>query len=192
MIAGQLALIVAAVFFGAAIYVNVAEQPARLTLDDRSLLAEWKPAYRRGFAMQAPLAMVGFLLGLIAWWQTRDWRWLLGAALLIANWPYTLIAIMPTNNRLMAITPNQAEPESRKLIEKWAQLHAVRTALGALATAAFFWASLSRIQVSEAAATFIEREHRTARYIEMQPVEREQPVLRALLDEGESTQIRKR
>jgi len=163
MIAGQLALIVAAVFFGAAIYVNVAEQPARLTLDDRSLLAEWKPAYRRGFAMQAPLAMVGFLLGLIAWWQTRDWRWLLGAALLIANWPYTLIAIMPTNNRLMAITPNQAEPESRKLIEKWAQLHAVRTALGALATAAFFWASLSRIQVSEAAATFIEREHRTAR-----------------------------
>jgi len=192
MIAGQLALIVAAVFFGAAIYVNVAEQPARLTLDDRSLLAEWKPAYRRGFAMQAPLAMVGFLLGLIAWWQTRDWRWLLGAALLIANWPYTLIAIMPTNNRLMAITPNQAEPESRKLIEKWAQLHAVRTALGALATAAFFWASLSRIQVSEAAATFIEREHRTARYIEMQSVEREQPVLRALLDEGESTQIRKR
>ena len=192
MIAGQLALIVAAVFFGAAIYVNVAEQPARLTLDDRSLLAEWKPAYRRGFAMQAPLAMVGFLLGLIAWWQTSDWRWLLGAALLIANWPYTLIAIMPTNNRLMAITPNQAEPESRKLIEKWAQLHAVRTALGALATAAFFWASLSRIQVSEAAATFIEREHRTARYIEMQPVEREQPVLRALLDEGESTQIRKR
>jgi hypothetical protein len=143
MIAGQLALIVAAVFFGAAIYVNVAEQPARLTLDDRSLLAEWKPAYRRGFAMQAPLVMVGFLLGLIAWWQTSDWRWLLGAALLIANWPYTLIGIMPTNNRLMAITPDQVGPESRKLIEKWAQLHAVRTALGALATAAFFWASLA-------------------------------------------------
>ena len=105
MFAGLLALIVSAVFFGAAAYVSFAEQPARLLLDDRSALAEWKPAYKRGFAMQAPLAVLGFLLGLLAWWQSGDWRSLLGALLLIANWPYTLIAIMPTNNKLMAISP---------------------------------------------------------------------------------------
>jgi hypothetical protein len=143
MLAGQLALIVAAIFIGAAAYVSLAEQPARLMLDDRSALAEWKPAYKRGFAMQGPLAVLGFLLGLIAWWQTGDWRWLLGAAFLIANWPYTLIGIMPTNNRLMAMPLEQAGAESRKLIETWAQLHAVRTVLGALATASFLWASLT-------------------------------------------------
>ena len=43
---------------------------ARLGLDDRALLQEWKPSYKRGFAMQAPLAILGCLLGLLAWWQT--------------------------------------------------------------------------------------------------------------------------
>jgi uncharacterized membrane protein len=143
MLAGQLALSVAAVFAGAAIYVSVAEQPARLHLDDRSLLAEWKPAYRRGFAMQASLAMIGFLAGLLAWWQTGDWRWLLGALILLANWPYTLIVIMPTNKALMAMAPADAGPESRKLMEKWGTLHAGRSALGVIATAVFLWASLN-------------------------------------------------
>ena len=142
MLFGQLALVTAAVFTGAAVYINAVEQPARLGLDDRALLAEWKPAYTRGFAMQASLAVVGFLFGAAAWWPGGGAGWLAGALLMIANWPFTLLAIMPTNTRLMGTDLAAAGPESRTLIRRWAGLHAVRSALGAAATLAFLWASL--------------------------------------------------
>ena len=143
MLLGQLALVTAAVFAGAALYISLVEQPARLGLDHRPLLAGWKPAYKRGTAMQAPLAVVGFVLGLAAWWRTGHLGWALGALLMIANWPFTFFAIMPTNHRLMATEPAAAGPESRTLVERWGSLHAVRTGLGLAACLAFLWASLA-------------------------------------------------
>src|SRR3984957_16439756 len=143
MIAGHLALIVAAVFSGAAIFVNLVEQPARFSLDDRALLAEWKPSYKRGAAMQAPLALAGFALGLVAWWQTRDLLFLAGGIAMLANWPWTILVIKPINAVLMATEPEPAGAQRRALIAKWGRLHAVRTALGFVAVVALLIACIS-------------------------------------------------
>jgi len=143
MAIGLLSLMVAAIFFGAAFYVNVVEHPSRLSLDDKAALAEWKPAYKRGTAMQAPLAILGFVLGLIAWWLTGRAGFLIGALAMIAPWPWTLLVIKPVNDRLVATDPDKAGPSSRVLLLRWGRLHAVRTALSAVAAVAFFSASLS-------------------------------------------------
>ena len=140
MLAGHLALVFAAVFAGAAFYINFAEHPARMALDDRSLLKQWKPSYAAGYTMQASLAVLSGLLGLANAWMTRDWRWLVGAVLILSNWPYTLLGIMPTNHKLNAIGEADAGPASRGMLENWGRLHAVRTALGCIATLAYLWA----------------------------------------------------
>jgi hypothetical protein len=136
--AKELALATAAVFTGAAIYINVAEQPARLLLDDRAMLAQWKPSYSRGFSMQASLALASTLFGLLAFWLTRDWRMLAGALVIFANWPYTLIVILPVNNRLEAMGTGNGE--TRALMENWGRLHAVRSLLGLAALLIYLWA----------------------------------------------------
>jgi Anthrone oxygenase len=95
--------------------------------------------------MQASLAMAGFALGLTAWWwEGRDPRWLIGAFVLLAPWPYTLLVIKPVNDKLKAADPLGAGPATRALIEHWGRLHAGRTFLGVLAAATFLWAAMAR------------------------------------------------
>jgi hypothetical protein len=142
MLAGPLALLVASLFTGAALYINLVEQPARLTLDDASLLAEWKLAYGRGSIMQASLALIGFALGVVAWWRGGSWLWLLGGIVLLANWPYTFLRVYPVNRKIKAFVPGTGEAPLHTLVAEWGRLHAVRTVLGALASLIFVLASL--------------------------------------------------
>ncbi len=53
---------------------------------------------------------------------------------------YTVLGMMPTNNKLKAISENDAGPTSRTMIETWGRLHAVRTSLGIAAAFAYLWA----------------------------------------------------
>jgi hypothetical protein len=127
------------VFAGAAIYVNLVEHPARMGCSTEIAATVWAPSYKRGTWMQAPLAIVSFLAGTASWLLGAGIGWLVGAIIILAVVPFTFVAIMPTNNQLLAPGRDLASPETRVLLERWAKLHAVRSALSLLASAIFLW-----------------------------------------------------
>jgi hypothetical protein len=96
-----LATLSTALFCGAAIYINVAEQPSRRSLDSHSAAAQWAASYKRATWMQAPLAIVGFVAGVGVWLLEGDLLWLIAGLLIGAVVPFTLIVIMPTNQQLL-------------------------------------------------------------------------------------------
>jgi hypothetical protein len=137
-----LGLAVAALFTGAAFYINAVEQPARLALNDAAMLRQWKPAYARGYVMQASLAVLGGVLGAASCLVTGSLWAAFGAAFMLVNWPFTLLVIMPVNKKLEALNDESAGQGARALMLQWGKLHSVRTAFGAMATASFLFACL--------------------------------------------------
>jgi hypothetical protein len=124
----------AAIFAGAALYINVAEHPARMTLETRFAAAQWAPSYRRATWMQAPLALLSLVAGVASWLLGGGLGWAIAALLIGAVIPFTFIGIMPTNNALLAPGRDLGAAETRALLERWAKLHMVRTALSLAAT----------------------------------------------------------
>jgi uncharacterized membrane protein len=129
-----LATLCCTLFTGAAIYINLVEHPARMGCETKIAATVWAPSYRRATLMQAPLAILSFLAGVISWLLGGGLMWLAGAVLIGLVVPFTFIAIMPTNHRLLAPGRDLASVETRTLLEKWGRLHAIRSALGLAAS----------------------------------------------------------
>src|SRR5262245_54215405 len=122
-----IAVLSASLFAGAALYINVAEHPARMLLETSSAVRQWAPSYQRATWLQAPLAIISFLAGAAAWLVGSGTGWLVAALLIGSVVPFTLIGIMPTNHRLLSPSLDLTSDEARALLVKWGRLHAVRT-----------------------------------------------------------------
>jgi len=137
------ATLASGIFAGAALYVNFVEQPARLSCGVELAVTEWRPSYKRGTAMQAPLAAIGSLAALVSWWFDLGLGWLIGGLLLLLIIPFTLIVILPTNKRLESRELDLRSEEAGWLLRRWGRLHAVRSILSTLAFVIFVFSLLS-------------------------------------------------
>lgn len=77
-----LAVLCCLLFAGAAIYINVVEHPARMGCDTKTAATVWMPSYKRASMMQASLAVLSFLAGVVVWLLGGGLAWLIGAALI--------------------------------------------------------------------------------------------------------------
>jgi uncharacterized membrane protein len=138
MLLEMIATLAAGLFAGAAIYIDLAEQPARKKIDIATALTEWRPSYKRAAVVQPILAAVGFLSAIAAWLMGGSLWWLVGGVILVAVIPYTLIIVFPTNNQLLDPAIVDKNPDlARRLLIRWGKLHTVRSIMSLAAFLAF-------------------------------------------------------
>src|SRR3990170_8426464 len=89
------ATLACAVFAGAALYITLAEHPARLACGTGAAVAHFRQSYPRAARMQAPLAVVGGVLALVAWLTGEPIGWLVTGGLLASGGSFTLIVLFP-------------------------------------------------------------------------------------------------
>jgi hypothetical protein len=137
MLFAEIATFCAGTFFGAAIYINLVEHPARVSCGIDLAVREFGPSYQRAAVMQGSLAVLGCLTGLVAAWRAAD-LWIAAAALLFGLVvPVTLLVIFPTNKELLDPALDLGNPRAAALLRRWNQLHALRTALSGFAFVLF-------------------------------------------------------
>ncbi len=127
-----LAAACAGLFSGAALYVNLVEHPARVSCGPEVAVREFAPSYKRATVMHVALALAGLLFGVAAAFAYSDLRLALASVLLVSVIPFTLIAVLPVNKRLVDPSLDAGSADAMALLARWARLHAVRTALSLL------------------------------------------------------------
>jgi hypothetical protein len=131
-------------FTGAAIYITFIEHPARMQCGVEIAATEFATSYRRATVMQVTCAAVSLASSVAAWLAEASSWWLIAGVLLGSVIPFTLIAILPTNKRLLSPTLDRRSAEAERLLASWGKLHAVRSLLSGLALLLFLYLVILR------------------------------------------------
>jgi hypothetical protein len=123
-----LAEISAALFAGGALYVSLAEHPARIA-DPANARREFQLSYRRAAPWQASLAAICFLTAVLASLLGGSWKIAIGGLAVGAVIPFTLLIMLPTNHRIVGDAVLSSD-ETVALMRHWGRLHWVRSVLG--------------------------------------------------------------
>jgi hypothetical protein len=126
-----IATLSAAFFAGGAVYVSIAEHPARIA-DPAIAVRQFQLSYPRAARWQASMAALCLITALLAAWFGAGWWCAIGGLAVGAVIPFTLIVMLPTNHRLLDTTVPRSSAEVAVLLRRWGRLHWFRSLLGVI------------------------------------------------------------
>jgi hypothetical protein len=142
MMASMVAIVASALYTGAAWYITFVEHPAQLACPTEIARKQWALSVNKS-PRYAAVSLFGVAAGFLQGHLAFTSLWTYGSLTLLAVLPFTIIAILP-GQRLLAPSAEAHDPAVvRSLLERWGRRQAVRTVLGATATALFVAATLS-------------------------------------------------
>ncbi|XP_052790528.1 uncharacterized protein LOC128224645 [Mya arenaria] len=136
----------AGLFSGAALYINAADHPSRMTLDVVSCRQHWMQAYLRAKTFQGAFCAVGSLSGAAVFFLEPEAEnrilWLLGSGIFILVFPWTLLVMGSDikKNLKEDVIETAGETWVISHINKWNKQHMARTFFGMAAFKLFLLA----------------------------------------------------
>lgn len=143
MVIQIIALFCCGTFFGAALYISLAQHPAALEAGVAVGGRFFPPMYKRAAPMQIVSAVIGFIAGILAWYYESESFWLVGAILLISVVPITLIFIKPINDVLLSPENDPESENTHALLLKWGLKHWIRTIVSGIAFLLYLYAAVA-------------------------------------------------
>lgn len=122
-----LATFCAGTFYGAAVYINLAQHPATLETGGDFARKFFPSMYAKASVLQILLALVGTVTGFISWFYSDNSYWLIGAIFLFSVVPITLLFIKPINDQLLHPERPLESSEVLNLLKQWNPRHWVRS-----------------------------------------------------------------
>ncbi len=137
------ALFLCGTFFGAAVYISIAQHPASMKAGVPFAAKFFPPMYSLAAPLQVVLAVGGALAGLIQWYLVGDALWAIGATLLIFVVPFTLLVLKPINDQLLDPNTERSDSQTKDLLNQWGPRHWIRSIASGLSFIVYLWASVS-------------------------------------------------
>ena len=123
----MLATFACSLFAGAATYIALVEHRPGWHVGPRWPHGSEQLQASHGHAVSLALGDSGWPCSVAT--RKRD-AWLVGALLIVSVIPFTLVVIMPTNNKLLEPGRDNSSKETHRLLETWGRLHVKRAQPG--------------------------------------------------------------
>lgn len=135
-IANWLSVTATGLFAGGALMQSIVDHPARQSAEPRCAIVQMQAVLRRADPYMPILALIGTAGSIASCFLVENPAWVtaMAALVLFLVIPFTIVFIVPISRQMMAIAGADHEHQDiRRLMKRWAHLHAARSVLACLA-----------------------------------------------------------